>query len=142
MKVIRIYDGYFLEVDVQYPEKLPDSFNDLPFLPERIKIEKVVKLVPNVHEKTEYFIYIKNLRQALNHPLVLKKLHKSKQKAWLKSYIDMNTDLRKKQKIILKKNNAVFQKTMENMRKHRDIRLVTIERKRNYLVLEPNYHST
>ena len=39
-------------------------------------------------------------------------------------------------------NNAVFRKTMENVRKHRDIKLVTIERRRNYLVLEPNYYTT
>ena len=60
----------------------------------------------------------------------------------------MNTDLRKKQKMTLKKdffksrNNPVFGKTMENVRKHRDIKLVTTERRRNYLVSEPNYQTT
>ena len=76
-------------------------FNDLPFLPERMKTEKVEKLVANLHDKTEYLILIGNLKQALNHGLVLKKVHriiKYKQKAWLRSYIDMNTDLRKKAK--------------------------------------------
>ena len=73
---------------------------------------------------------------------------KFNQNAWLKSYVDMNTDLRKKQKMTLKKDffksrkNAVFGKTMENVRKHRDIKLVTTERRRNYLVLEPNYQTT
>ena len=68
--------GYFLEVDVQYPEKLHQFHNDFPFLPERIKIGKVEKLVTNLHDKTEYVVHITKLRQALNHGLVLKKLHR------------------------------------------------------------------
>ena len=143
-------EGYFLEVDVQYLEKLHELHNDLPFLPERMKIEKVEKLVANLHDKTEYVIHIRNLKQALNHGLVLKKVHrviKFNQNAWLKPYIDMNTDLRKKAKndfetdFLKLINNAVFGKTMENVRKHRDIKLVTTERRRNYLVSEPNCHT-
>ena len=71
------------------------------------------------------------------------------QNIWLKPYTDMDTDLRKeKQKNDFKKdfvklmNNAVSRKTMENVRKHRDIKLVRTERRRNYLVSEPNYHTT
>ena len=89
-------EGYFLEVDVQYPEKLYELHNDLPFLPERMKIRKVKKLVTNLHDKTKYVIHIRNLEQALNHGLILKKGHeviKFNQKAWLKPYIDMNTKL-------------------------------------------------
>ena len=87
----------------------------------------------------------------MNRGLVWKKLHrinKFKQKAWLKSYIDMNTDLRKKAKYDFEKtffelmNNAVFWKTVENVRKHRVIKLVTTEKRRNYLVSEANYHPT
>ena len=66
-------EGYFLEVDVQYLEKLYELHNDLPFLPERTKIEKVEKLVANVHDKTEYVTHIRNLKQTLNHGLVFKK---------------------------------------------------------------------
>ena len=71
-----------------------------------MKIEKVKKLVANIDDKTEYVIHIRNLKQALNHGLVLKKLHRIiefKEKAWLKSCIDMNTNLRKKGKMLLKK---------------------------------------
>ena len=63
-----------------------------------MKIEKVEKFAANLNDKTEYFIHIRNLREALSHRLVLKKVHrmiKLKQKAWLKPYTDMNTDLRK-----------------------------------------------
>ena len=95
--------------------------------------------------------HIKNLKQALNHGLILKKVHrvtKLNQKAWPKPYIDMNTKLRQKVKNNFEQyffkpmNNAVFGKTMENVRKHRNIKLVTKERRRNYLVSEPNYHTT
>ena len=84
--------GYFLEADVQYPEKLHDHHNDLPFLLEKMKMEKAEKLVPNFHDKKRYVINIRNLKQALNHGLLLKKVHriiKSNQEVWLKSYIDM-----------------------------------------------------
>ena len=114
-------NGYFLEVEVQYLEKLHDLHNDLPFLPERMKIYEVEKLIANLHNKTEYVI-IRNLKLALNHELVLNKVDrviKFNQNAWLKPYIDMNTDLRKKAKNDFEKdfvklmNNAVFGKTMK-----------------------------
>ena len=107
-----------------------------------MKIEKVEKLVANLHDNTEYVMLIKDLRQALNHGLVFKKVGKViklNQNSWLKSYIDMNTDLRKKkQQMILKKvffklmNNTVSGKTIENVRKHRDNKLITTKRRRNY----------
>ena len=65
-----IDQGYFLEVDCQYLEKLLELLNDLPPLPERMKIEKVGKLVAKLHDKTEYVIHIRNLNQAWNHRLV------------------------------------------------------------------------
>ena len=64
-----------------------------------MKIEKGLKLVANLHDKEEYVIQIRNLKQALNHELVLKNVHRVinfNQDAWLKPYIDMNTELRKK----------------------------------------------
>ena len=67
------HEGYFLEVEVQQTEKLHELHNDLPFLPERMKTEKVERLVANSHDKTEYVIYIRNLKQALNYGLVQKK---------------------------------------------------------------------
>ena len=63
-------EGYFLEVDVQYLEKLDEFHNDLLFLSERKKVEKVEMLVANLYEKTEYALHIRNLKQTLNHGLV------------------------------------------------------------------------
>ena len=107
-------------------------------------------LVTNLHDKNEYVIYTRNLKKALNYELILKKVHrliKFNQKDQLKPYIAMNTELSQKTKNSFKKDffnlmkNSVFGKTMDNERKYRDIKLVTTERRRKYLVLELNYHT-
>ena len=92
-------EGYFIKIDIQYPEKLLE-LHDLPFLPERMKLENVEKLVTNLHDKTVYVIHIRNLKQALSHGLILRvhRMIKFNQKIWLKPYIDMNTELRQKAK--------------------------------------------
>ena len=127
--------GYFIEADAQYPCKIALKNEN----------SKIQKLVDNLHDKKEYVIDIKDLKEALIHALVLEKVHgvfKFNQKTWLKSHIDMNTELRKNGYNNFEKNafklinNTVFTKTMENVRKHRDIKLVTTEARRNYLVLE------
>ena len=155
-KFVKSYDkkssdkGYILEVDVDYPSKLHRLHSDMPFLLERMKIDKTQKLVCNLHDKRKYVVHISILKQALNHGLKLKKVHRViefNQEAWLKKYIDMNTELGKKAPNNFEKdffklmNNAVFGITMENVRKHRDIKLVKTDCKRNRLVSEPNYHT-
>ena len=132
--------GYILEVDVKYPKNLHDLHSDLPFLPERTKINKCSKLVCNLYDKNNYVVTIISLKQALYYELILKKVHRViqfNQKAWIKEYIDMNTESGKQAK-----HNSLFGKTMENVRKHRDIKLVTTDKRRNQLVSEPNYHTT
>ena len=94
-------EGCLFKFDVQYAEKLHELHNDLPFLTERIKIEKVDKLVTNLHDKTEYVIHMRSLNQVLNHGLVLKnvpRVIKFNQNVWLNTYIDMNTKLSEKSK--------------------------------------------
>ena len=154
-KFIKNYDegsdkGYILEVDIKCPRKLHDLHSDLPFLPKRMEIDKCKKLVCNLCNRKKYVVHIRSLKQALNHGLKLKRVHRIiefNQEAWLKTYIDMNTELRKIAKNDFEKdffklmNNAVFGKTMENVRKHRDIKLVTTDEKRSKLVSEPNYHT-
>ena len=143
--------GYISEVDVEYPKHIRMQHKDLPLLPERMEINKCTKLVCNVQDKENYVIHILALKQALNHGLKLIKVHRIiqfDQEAWLKPYIDINTELRKHAKNDFEKdffklmNNAVFGKTMENIRNHRDIKLVTSDKRRSILVSEPNYHSS
>ena len=119
--------GYLLEVDVAYPKELHDYHNDLPFMCGRMTINRVEKLVPNLYYKKRYVIRIRALHQALKHGLVLERIHRViefNQSAWMKDYIDFNTKLRTKAKNDFEKdfyklmNNAVFGKTMENIRKH------------------------
>ena len=140
--------GYLLEVNVDYPAKLHRLHNDLPFLPQKMNIHKVEKLVPNLFNKKKYTMHIRVLQQALQHGLILKKVHRViqfKQSAWLKPYIDLNTRLRTDAANEFEKdffklmNNSVFGKTMENIRKHKDMKLVTNEK--NYLkyVMKPNF---
>ena len=140
--------GYVLEVDVRYPRELHDHHNDLPFMCEKIRVSGVEKLVPNLHDKQKYVIHVKALKQALDHGLVLERIHRViqfKQSAWMKKYIDFNTRLRTVAKNDFEKdfyklmNNSVFGKTMENIRKHRDIKLVN--NKEDYLkqVMKPNF---
>ena len=90
--------GCILEVDVEYPKNLHKLHSDLPFLPERMKINKCSKLTCTMQNKENYVIHIRALKQALNNGLILKKAYKVikfNQEAWLKPYIDMNTRLRK-----------------------------------------------
>ena len=143
-------EGYFFEADSNYPKELFNLHKDLPFLPESKKVNKVEKLICDIEDKKKYVIHVRALKQALNHGLRLKKVHRIiqfKQRAWLKVYIDMNTGLRKNAKNKFEKNffklmnNSVFGKTMENVRNHRDIKLVTSEKRRKRLVSEPNFHS-
>ena len=142
--------GCFLEADVERLKQLFNNHKDLAFLPERETVEKVKKLICSIENKEKYVIHIRALKQALNHGLKLKKVRRViqfKQKAWLSPYIVMNTELRAEAKNKFEKdffklmNNSAFGKTVENVRNHRDIKLITSDKKRKRLVSEPNYHS-
>ena len=119
--------GYILEVDIDYPKiLLHDLHSALPFLPERVKINKCSKLVCSLYDTNNCVVHIRLLKQALNHGLMVKKVYRVtqlNQETWLKEYIDMNTELRKQAKNDFEKdffklmNNSVFGKTMENVKK-------------------------
>ena len=120
---IKSYDedsdkGYIFEVDVEYPKYLHVLYSDLPFLPERMKINKCSKLVCNLYDEKIYVVHIRTLKQALDHGLILKKVHRViqfNQEACLKQYIDIDIELRKQTKIDFEKdffkllNNSVFE---------------------------------
>ena len=142
--------GYILEVDVSYPKDLHNSHNDLPFMCERMEINGVEKLVPNLRDKKNYAIHIQALNQVLQHGLRLDGIHRAiefYQSPWLKTYIDFNTQLRKAATNDFEKdffklmNNSVFGKMMENIRKHRNIKLVTTEEKCLHMVMCSNFKS-
>ena len=142
--------GYILEVDIFYPRELHDYHNDLPFMCKRMVINGVEKLIPNLYYKKRYVIHIRVLEQALKHGLVLERIHRAiefKQLAWMKEYIDFNTKLRTTAANDFEKdfyklmNNAVFGKTMENIRKHRNIKLITNQEAYLKAVMKPNFKS-
>ena len=142
--------GYILVVDVSYPKDLHNSHNDLPFMCESMGINGAEKLVPNLMDKKSYIIDIQALNQALQHRLRLDRIHQViefNQLPWLKTYIDFNTQLRMAATINFEKdffklmNNSVFGKTMENIRKHRNIKLVMTEEKYLCMVMKPKFKS-
>ena len=140
--------GYLLEVNVKYPKELHENHNELPFLAEKMKIKRVEKLVPNLKRKKRYMVHIKELDQTLKHGLRLKKVHrviKFQQSRWMKPYIMLNTRLRKDAKnesetdFFKLMNNSIFGKTMENIRNHKDMKLVTSDKKYLKYVMKPNF---
>ena len=103
-KFIKNYDengdeGYIFEATIRYHEKLHGKHKDLPFLPKKEKNNKCQKLIYSVKNKEKYVVHIRALKQAFKCRLILEEIHgiiKFEQKAWLKPYIDLNTELIKK----------------------------------------------
>ena len=113
-----------------------------------MKIGRVEKLVPNLRDKKGYVVHIKAIDQALKHGLKLKKVHRViefQQSRWMKAYIMLNITLRKDAKNELEKdffrlmNNSVFGKTMKNIKYHKDMKLVTSNKKYLKYVMKPNF---
>ena len=140
--------GCVLEVDVEIPDELHDHFNDFPPLPERVNMDGVDKLIPNLCNKKKMVVHEKILQQAFELGCKLTKVWlgiKFREEAWLKSYIMKNANLRMKSKNAFEKdffklmNNAVFGKTMENIRKRVNFQLVCDQKKLSELTAKCNF---
>ena len=150
--------GLILEVDLEYPKELHNLHNDYPIGPEKVKVTKdmlseyckniatkynistglVHKLIPTLNNKEKYVLHYRNLQLYLDLGLKLTKVYRVlefNQSPWLKKYIDFNTDKRKNAANAFEKdffklmNNSVYGKTIENLRKRVDVRLITDEKK-------------
>lgn len=141
--------GFIFEVDVEYPKHLHQYHDDYPFLAESRTVpedeirllgnnpyinNKHPKLLLTLLDKHKYVVHYRMLKLALQHGLVLKKVHRVlqfSQSCWLKKYIDINTELRKNATSEFEKKfykfltNAIFGKTIENLRSRRLIKLVS-----------------
>ncbi|KAK6998843.1 hypothetical protein BgiMline_008450 [Biomphalaria glabrata] len=160
--------GYILEVDLEYPEELHDQHNDFPLAPEKINLTKEMlspycktlldkfhlkepggdKLIPNLMNKEKYVVHYRTLKLYLKLGMKLTKVHRVisfHQTAWLKPYIDFNTEKRKQSSDISQKdffklmNNSVYGKTLENVRKYKNVKLVTDNEKLKKLTCKPLY---
>ena len=163
--------GLILEVDLEYPKELHDLHNDYPLVPEKVKVTDdmlsgyckniqkkfnistglVHKLIPTLCDKEKYVLHYRNLQLYIDLGLKVKKVHRVlefNQSPWLKQYIDFNTQKRTQAKNSFEKdffklmNNSVFGKTMENIRKRVDVRLITDEKKLLKMASKPTYVSS
>ena len=163
--------GLIVEVDLEYPAKLHELHNSYPLAPEQIKVNKnmlsnyckqisdkynistglVTKLIPTLNKKEKYVLHYRNLQLYLDLGLKISKVHRVlqfNQSPSLKKFIDFNTNKRKHAKNAFEKdffkllNNSIFGKTMENLRKRVDVKLVTNEKQLMKLTSKPTYVSS
>ena len=142
------YHTCIVEVDLEYLHGLHDLHNDYPLAPERLMMDGVEKLIPNFHKKEKYVVHYEALRQYEKRGIKVINVHRGivfHDSTWLKPYIEKNTKLRIQSKNKYEKyffklmNNSVFGKTMEDIRKQTDIRLVTTPEEARKLINKPNY---
>lgn len=160
---------YELEVDLKYPTELHDLHNAYPLAPERMAVtsdmlsdyqkalcekfetrpnDKIMKLIPNLYDKTKYVTHYRNLKFYVQHGLIVTKVHRVmqfEQSRWLEPYISFNTEHRKRAKNPEDKAafklyiNSIFGRTIMNLRKRIDIKLCTDAKKAKNFIAKPNF---
>ncbi|XP_041351368.1 uncharacterized protein LOC121370296 [Gigantopelta aegis] len=162
--------GYILEVDLDYPQELHDLHNEYPLAPEKMTVTEDMlspyasqllkeldmsgisteKLIPNLRQKERYVVHYRNLKLYISLGMKLTKIHRVlafEQSPWLKAYIDFNTNRRKcaqndfEKEFFKLMNNSVFGKTMENLRKHVDVKLVNNSKRARKFIAKPTFHA-
>ena len=140
--------GFIFEVDLDYPETLWDSHNDYPLAPEKIKVDKIDKLICSFLPKKHYVLHYTKLKQYLQEGMILKKVHrgiKFYQSPWMEPYIRKNTDLSKTASSSFEKdfftlmNISVFGKTIENIRKRQNVNIIDNRKMAVALSSKPNF---
>ena len=140
--------GYIFDVDLIYPKHLWENHNDYPLAPELMKVNGVEKLICHFKPRNNYVLHYKNLKQYLNMGLKLKAVNRAlsfEQSPWMEPYIRKNTELRKTAANSFEKdffklmNNSVFGKTIENIRKRQNIKLVDNRKTALKLSKKPNF---
>jgi hypothetical protein len=162
--------SYILEVSLEYPTHLHDNHNDYPLAPEtkivvgemlsphtrelkrklKIKGKSYPKLVPNLSDKTNYVLHYSNLKLYIHYGMQIKKIHRVNrftQSAWLKPYVEFNTEMRKKAANDFEKdffklmNNSIFGKTMDNIFNIINVELITTPKRMRKVSTKPNVYS-
>ena len=160
--------GYLLEVDLKYSDTLHELHNDYPLALEKlavssdmfsnyckiiadkyeIKVGDVTKLIPNLSNKTNHIVHYRNLQLYLSLGMKLTKIHrvlKFKQSDWMKKYIDFNTKKRMNAANDFEKDflklmiNSVYGKSMENLRKRINVRMINNEEDFSKYTSKPTY---
>ena len=140
--------GYVFEVDLEYPSTLWEDHNDYPLAPEKMNVNGVEKLISHFKPRKNYVVHYRNLRQYLEMGMRITAVHRGisfQQSPWMELYIRKNTELRKKSSNNFEKdffklmNNSVFGKTIENIRKRQNIKLVDNRKTALKLSKRPNF---
>ena len=140
--------GYIFEVDLEYPPHLWETHNDYPLAPEKIKVNDVEKLISHFKPRKNYVVHYRTLKQCLELGMKITAVHRGisfYQSPWMEPYIRKNTELRKTAANNFEKdffklmNNSVFGKTIENIRKRQNIKIIDDRKKALKLSSRPNF---